>query len=93
MPSQVPSEVESVSPSTVPPVAAGAVRLAGGSSATTAVTAEAAAGEPPASLVATTRTRMREPTSAPVSGYVAPVAPGTSAQAAPAASQRCHWRA
>ena len=62
----------------------------GGSATTTAVCAEVACALP-ATFVAVTRTRIVAPTSAGVSVRGRAVAPAMSAQAAPAALQRCHW--
>ncbi len=56
---------------------------------TTAVWSDVASAEPPA-FVPVTRTRSVEPMSSVVTSYVASVAPGISAQAAPEASQRSH---
>ena len=47
----------------------------------------------PAPFVAVTWTRRVEPTSSEVIARVAPVAPGTSEQLAPASLQRRHWYA
>ena len=58
---------------------------------TTAVAGDVASVLPPGPVAVTT-TRMVEPTSAATRSYVGPVAPGMSTQAAPVASQRCHWR-
>src|SRR3954447_4472854 len=65
---------------------AGRAVFFGASGATTAVGALVAVADPSA-LVAVTTTRIRQPTSAPASLYVAAVTP-VSAQAPPAASQR-----
>ena len=61
-----------------------------GAADTTAVCADKAVLAPP-EFDAVTATRIVEPTSAAVNPYVCAVAPGTSLQAEPAASQRCHW--
>ena len=62
------------------------------SSSTTAVRADTACEVPP-SFDAVSTTRRRAPTSAEVSRYVAPVAPGTVAQPSPAVLQRCQKNA
>jgi hypothetical protein len=89
VPSQVPSLAVSVCPSRGVPEMAGGVVFEGEAGLTDAV-AENALAEP-AAFLAVTRTRTRPATSATVSVYDWPVAPGMSAQLAPARSQRCHW--
>jgi len=59
---------------------------------TTAVASEAAETLPEP-FVAVTTTLMVEPTSAATGAYVPDVAPTMSAQLAPPASHRCHWKA
>jgi hypothetical protein len=73
-------------------VITGAVALSGGRAATVPDGADRTVAEP-APFVAVTRTRRRNPTSSAVSGYVLDVAPGTSVQLVPVASQRTHWYA
>ena len=89
MPDHVPVDAVSVCPCCARPEIAGGAVFAGGTAATTAVGAEVARVE--MSLVAVTTTTNVEPTSAETSVYVADVAPATSAQEAPVASQRRHW--
>jgi len=64
--------------------------VAGGLGATAGVAAELADAEPPA-LLAVTTIRTVAPTSAAPSRKLVAVAPATSAQFAPLASQRRHW--
>ncbi len=72
------------------PVIAGTTVLAGGIAVTTSLAGDVAGTSPPA-LLAVTTTRRVEPMSAGVRSNVAAVAPETSAQLEPAASQRRHW--
>ena len=89
---QPPSVVESVRPLIVVPLTTGAVVLAGGAGAITAVAAEVASVEP-APLVAVTATRIVPPASGAASVYVLAPAPAMSEHALPAESQRRHWYA
>jgi hypothetical protein len=79
-----------VAPSCAVPAKVGAAVLAGAAGSTASVAALSAAVAP-AALVAVTTTRTVWPTSAGESAYVEPVAPVTSTQPAPSASQRRHW--
>jgi hypothetical protein len=92
VPVQVPVEAARTEPTSAVPVIDGAVVLRGGVAValTTAVAAEDAELEPPV-LLAVTRRRRVEPTSAAPSRYDCPVAPLTEEQLEPLVSHRCHW--
>lgn len=79
-------------PTVAVPVTDGGVVLSGGVAValTTAVAGEAAELEPPA-LLAVTRRRRVEPTSAAPRRYVCSVAPLTEEQLEPLVSHRFHW--
>src|ERR687884_2385544 len=92
VPVHVPTDALSVWPSTAVPEITGGDVFAGGAGVATTVAAELELAEP-AAFVAVTATRNVEPTSPDTSWYVAPVAPATSEQFAPAESHRRHWKA
>ena len=93
VPLHVPCPAVSVWPIRGSPVTVGGSWSSGAVPPTTVVAPDTAGVELPWPFVAVTATRIRLPTSAAASTYVAPVALPMSTQFAPAASQRRHWRA
>ena len=88
-PAQVPGFAVRISPCVGVPEIVGAVTIDGGLPTIFADSGLVAVALPSA-FVAVTTTRAVEPVSASVGAYVAPVAPGMSAQT-PGELQSCHW--
>src|SRR4051794_41983572 len=89
VPAHVPASAVSVLASAAGPLTDGSATLTGGAATTGTVGAEKIAVAPPA-LECWTRTRRVAPMSAGPSSRLFALAPGTSEQFAPSASQRHH---
>ena len=90
VPVHVPVVLVRLWPSRGVPETAGSTVFTGAAGATSADAGDVASTEP-AAFVAVTTTRSVPSTSAAVTSYVEPVAPGMSAQPFPAALQARHW--